>query len=318
MRRLALSLLLMSAPPASADPVALSVERPFGTLHGTLERPARLVRAAALIVPGSGPTDRNGNSAFGLSTDAYRLLAEVLAAEGIATLRIDKRGIGNSGGDPNAVSLSAYREDTAAWADLLRAQTGAPCIWLIGHSEGGILALDAAALPDVCGLVLLATPGRILGAVMRDQIAAQPTLAPTLPAFDRALAKLIATGTPDPIGLPPGLAAIFGPATRAYLRELVMTNPAALLAASDLPVLMIHGDADLQVPPSEADPLAAARPDASRLTLPGLTHTLKLATPADDSPAALTAASFATYADPSLPLHDRLGPAIAGFILAPR
>ena len=200
-------------------------------------------------MPGSGPTDRNGNSAFGLSTDAYRLLAEVLAAEGIATLRIDKRGIGNSGGDPNAVSLSAYREDTAAWADILRAQTGAPCIWLIGHSEGGILALDAAALPDVCGLVLLATPGRILGAVMRDQIAAQPTLAPTLPAFDRALAKLIATGTPDPIGLPPGLAAIFGPAIRAYLRELVMTNPAALLAASDLPVLMIHGDADLQVPP---------------------------------------------------------------------
>jgi uncharacterized protein len=300
-----------------AAPVVLSVDRPFGALQGTLETTAAAPRAAALILPGSGPTDRDGNSPLGLRTDAYRLLSEALAEQGIATLRIDKRGIGTSAGDPNAVSLEAYRDDTAAWAALIRAETGASCVWLIGHSEGGLLALDAAALPDLCGLVLLAAPGRPLGAVMRDQIAAQPALSPTLPAFDRALAELISTGNSDTTGLPPGLAAIFAPATRGYLRELVTTDPAALLAATDRPVLILDGNADIQVPPSEGDRLAAARPDVPRLTLPGMTHTLKRTTPADDSPAAATA-SLATYANPSLPLHDGLVPAITGFILTPR
>jgi len=296
----------------------VAVDRPFGTLHGTLERPDTATRVAALILPGSGPTDRNGNSPLGIASDAYRLLAEGLAAHGIAALRIDKRGIGASGGDANAVTLAAYREDTVAWAARLRSETGAPCVWLIGHSEGALLATDAAALPDICGLVLLAGPGRALGAVMRDQIAAQPALVPHLTAFDAALAQLIETGTPDTRALPPALAAIFGPATRAYLRELVTTDPAALLAATGLPVLIIHGDADIQVPPSEAGPLATARPDATRLTLPGMTHTLKRATPADDSPEASVAASLTTYADPPLPLHDGLIPAIAGFVLQAR
>jgi pimeloyl-ACP methyl ester carboxylesterase len=308
----------LAALPAAADPAPVALDRPFGTLHGTLEQPDGPARAAALILPGSGPTDRDGNSPLGLVSDAYRLLAEGLATQGIATLRIDKRGIGASGGDPDAVTLAAYRADTAAWADRLRAETGAPCVWLVGHSEGAILAADAAALPDLCGLVLLAGPGRPLGAVMRDQIAAQPALAPSLPAYDAALAQLIETGTPDTSALPPGLAAIFGPATRAYLRELVTTDPAAQLAATDLPVLMIHGDADIQVPPSEADPLANVRPDATRLTLAGITHTLKRAMPAHDSPEARVAASLATYADPSLPLHDEVIPAIAGFLAAPR
>ncbi|MHA7887840.1 alpha/beta hydrolase [Roseicyclus sp.] len=319
MRCLALILALLSALPAAADPVALEVQRPFATLHGTLERPEGPARAAALILPGSGPTDRNGNSHLGLASDAYRLLAEGLAAQGIAALRIDKRGIGASEGDPNAVSLAAYREDTAAWVALLRAGTGTPCVWLIGHSEGAILAADAAALPDICGLVLLAGPGRPLGALMRDQIAAQPALRPYLPAFDTALAQLIETGTAETAALPPGLAAIFGPATRAYLRELVTTDPAAQLAATDLPVLMIHGDADLQVPPSEAAPLATARPDAMRVTLSGMTHMLKRAIPLDEAASleAYVNASLATYADPALPLHDGLIPAVAPFLAAP-
>jgi pimeloyl-ACP methyl ester carboxylesterase len=317
MRRAAL-ILALSALPAAAEPVALTVDRPFGPLEGTLEVTAGPAQAAALILPGSGPTDRDGNSALGLRTDAYRLMAEALAGAGIATARIDKRGIGASAGEADAVSLAAYRADTADWIAAIRAETGAPCVWLIGHSEGGLLALDAASLPDVCGLVLLAAPGRDLGALMRDQVAGNPALSPALPAFDAALTALALGAEPDTSGLPPMLAAIFAPATRGYLRELVTTDPAALMAATDRPVLILDGDADIQVPPTEADRLAAARPDADRLTLPGLTHTLKRASPADDSPAALTAASLATYADPSLPLHDGLLPAIAGFILTPR
>ena len=308
----------LCAGPAAAETTTILAQRPFGLLQGTLERPEGAVQAAALILPGSGPTDRNGNSRLGLATDAYRLLAEGLAAQGIATARIDKRGIGASAGDPDAVSLGAYRGDTAAWIAVIRSDTGAPCVWLIGHSEGGILALDAAALPDVCGLVLLAAPGHDLGSVLRDQFAAEPELARFVPDLDRVLADLVATGTADASALPPVIAAIFDPATSGYLRELVMTDPAALLAVLDRPVLIVDGDADIQVPPSEGDRLAAARPGAPRVTLPGMAHTLKRATPTGDGPAALTAASLATYADPSLPLHPGLVPAITAFVQAQR
>lgn len=318
--RLALLLTTCVALPAMADPVEITADRPFGALAGTLEQPIGPARAAALILPGSGPTDRDGNSHLGVSSDAYRLLARGLADQGIATARIDKRGLAASAGDSEDVSLAAYREDTAAWIDVIRAETGLPCVWLIGHSECAILASDAAGLEDVCGLVVLAGPGRDLGTLMREQISAQPGMAPVLPEFDRALAELIATGAPDVSDLPPALAAIFGPETRDYLRELVTTDPAALLAATDRPALLVHGDADLQVPPSEAEPLVAARPDATRMTLAGMTHVLKRAVSLQEAESreAYVAASMATYSDPDLPLHDGLIPAIVEFIGAER
>jgi hypothetical protein len=307
----ALALSLCAAPLAAGD---IAAERAHGTLRGTLERPANEVRAAALILPGSGPTDRDGNNAQGLRTDAYRLLAVELAARGIATARIDKRGIGESaGGADLEISLGAYRGDTEAWIAVLRAETGAACIWLIGHSEGGYLALDAAGLDGVCGIVLLTAPGEPLGALMRDQIAAQPALAPLLSHYDAAMDLLLSGGTPAMADLPVALRPIFSPENLVYLRELALFRPAEVLAALELPVLILHGGADIQVPAAQGDALAAARPGVVREVLDGMTHTLKRVGDGDGDGA--LRANLATYSDPSLPLHGDLVPAIAGFIL---
>lgn len=310
LRTAALPLLAcLAAAPLAAEEIA--ADSTAGTLAGTLERPEDETRAAALILPGSGPTDRDANNPMGLATDAYRLLAEALAAEGIATARIDKRGIGASAGGPGMeVSLGAYRQDTAAWIDALRQATGADCVWLIGHSEGGILAIDAAGLAHVCGLVLLATAGQPIGGLVREQVARQPGTEPLLPALDAALAELVAGGRPDPADIPPPLAPLFGEDSLDYLRELALLDPADALSETDLPVLILHGSADIQVPAREGDRLAAARPDAARTVLRGMTHTLKQI--ADDAD---LAANMATYADPTLPLHEGLVPVVAGFIL---
>ncbi|AHM04278.1 alpha/beta hydrolase [Roseibacterium elongatum DSM 19469] len=315
-----LTLIALLASPVAAETREIAAEGPAGRLAGTLETPQGVAQAAALILPGSGPTDRDGNNPLGSFAHSYRMLAEALAERGIATARIDKRGIGDSDGDGNDVSLAAYRADTAAWVATLLDATGAPCIWLIGHSEGALLAIDAAGLPDICGLVLLTPPGRPIGALVRDQLAAQPASAPLVPLFDRALAALLAGEAPDPASLHPGLAPLFAPEVRAYFRELAQFDPAAALAGTDLPVLMIHGDADLQVPPSEAAPLAAARPDATRLTLGGLSHMLKsvLTLSEAGSVAAYLQANMRSYRDPTLPLHDDLVPAITDFIGAAR
>jgi len=288
-----------------AEESPITAQGPSGALHGTLIE-AEAPRAVALILPGSGPTDRDGNNPFGLNTDAYRLLAEGLAAQGITTARIDKRGIGESEGDPNAVSFAEYREDTAAWIAALDAD----CVWLIGHSEGSLLAVGGHDLPGVCGLVLLTPPGRPLGALLRDQVANGPFGALVMPAFDAALAAMIAGEEPDLSTLPPPLAALFAPATRAYLTELVSHDPAQALAEVDIPTLLVHGGADVQVPPSEANPLTNARPDIPAHLIPTMTHTLK--------EAPIGADPGVTYTDPTLPLHSQLVPLIAGFILEPR
>ncbi|MFX8824841.1 hypothetical protein ABTM64_20000, partial [Acinetobacter baumannii] len=81
--------------------------------------------------------------------------------------------------------------DTLGWAALLRGRLGLDCVWLLGHSEGGLIALVAARQPaGLCGLVLVATAGRPLGAVLRAQLRANPANAPMLDAAMPAIEAL--------------------------------------------------------------------------------------------------------------------------------
>lgn len=131
-------------------------------LKGTLLTPHSKPTAVILIVPGSGPTDRDGNNPLGVNASSYRLLAEGLASKGFATLRIDKRGMFASAmavEDANAVTIDDYVDDVRAWVKVLRREIQTPCIWVLGHSEGGIVALASAQEEEVCGVMLIATPG---------------------------------------------------------------------------------------------------------------------------------------------------------------
>ncbi len=304
-RALVLAALL---PGEAAGAQTLNIDGPAGPLAGTLARSTGA--QAALLLPGSGPTDRDGNQpAAGLHTDAYRLLAEALAARGLSVLRIDKRGLGDSGGDGNAVSLAGYRADTAAWAAALRAETGADCVWLIGHSEGGLIALFSADLPGICGLVLLAAPGRALGPILVQQIADHPLHGLHAPAVARVVADISVGLAPDLSDLPEALAAIFRPETLGYLTELIATDPAELARGIGLPILAVTGDTDAQIPAEAAQALVAANPAIRSVTLPGMTHMLKQVAPGD------FAAGARSYTDPAMPLHGDLVPAIASFIL---
>jgi pimeloyl-ACP methyl ester carboxylesterase len=130
-----------------AGPVSTEIALPAqpAPLHGTLLAPEN-ASAVAVILPGSGPTDRDGNSRLGISSASYRLLAEGLASQGIATVRIDKRGVGASaaaGGPEIELRFDANVADARAWAAEAAARADKPCAWLIGHSEGALVALKA-------------------------------------------------------------------------------------------------------------------------------------------------------------------------------
>jgi pimeloyl-ACP methyl ester carboxylesterase len=166
----ALALPVGAEPPAAGVPIEAS--GPKGPLAGTLLRTPGTQGPVALIIPGSGPTDRDGNNPLGVRAASYRLLAEGLFHQGVNTVRIDKRGMFGSAAavvDPNAVTIADYVADTDAWVQAIRATTGAPCVWLIGHSEGGLVALATAKeVKNLCGLVLVSAAGRPMGDVLKS------------------------------------------------------------------------------------------------------------------------------------------------------
>ena len=305
---------IMLAAAIVAGPVETAVELPGGLapLKATVLSPPGGPRAAVVILPGSGPTDRDGNNPLGVRGSTYRLLAEGLAAEGIASLRMDKRGMFASGPaatDPNAVTVSVLAADANAWAGALKQRTGLRCVWLLGHSEGGLVGLIAAAgdNPDLCGLVLVAAAGRPLGTVIREQLQANPANAPLLPQALNAISELEAGRRVDTAGMHPALLPLFRPAVQSFLIESFRQDPAALAAAVGKPILIVQGDTDLQVSVADARALKAAQPSATLVILPGVNHVLKAAPLDRDT-------NLATYADPARPLAPGVVEAIADFV----
>jgi alpha-beta hydrolase superfamily lysophospholipase len=295
---------LLSPNPCAAEEVSLGSGA--DALAGTLLGPeAPRAGPAALFIAGSGPTDRNGDSAIaGVRPATLRLLAEALAAHGIASLRYDKRGIGASAAAaPAEVDLrfGAYVEDAAAWARFLAARPEVTCVVLIGHSEGALIAAMAAQRVKVCGVVEMSGAGRPVGEVLAEQLAHLPE-----PVRGQAMKTLEAIERGEGV-LDPPLPALFRPSVQPYLRSWLGLDPAAELARVKAPVLIIQGERDLQVSVEDAKRLAAAKPDAQLVLLPNANHVLKDA-PLDRQ------ANLAAYADPNLPLDPALAPILADFV----
>jgi uncharacterized protein len=307
---------LLSADPAPFQAsVEVTAPGPQGALAGTLIDPGHSA-PLVLIIPGSGPTDRDGNNPLGVAGGPYRQLAEALAERGVASVRIDKRGMFGSRAaiaNPNDVTIGAYAEDVHAWIDAMRARTGRSCLWLLGHSEGGLVALVAAQRPQgICGVILVSAAGRPLGEVIRAQLRANPANAPLLPQAEAALDALEAGRRVDSSAMPAPLQPLFAPAVQPYLTDLFSHDPARLAAALRVPTLIVQGDHDLQVSLVDADALAQAQPRAQRVTLAGVNHVLRPVT-SDDR-----AANAATYANATLAISRSVPEAIARFITARR
>lgn len=291
----------------------LTVAAEPAPLYGTLLAPEGPARAVALILPGSGPTDRDGNNPLGVAAGTYRRLAEGLAAQGIASVRFDKRGVAQSAAAAPSEADFTFRDnisDARLWMDETLARTGFACVWLVGHSEGALVALATASNddPKICGLILLSGAGRKAGLVLREQLASAPLPPELRTAAETALSELEAGRTTE---APPQLAALFRPSVQPYMISWLALDPAALIADYEGPVMIGHGSTDLQTTLVDAETLRAGQPSARLVVWDGVNHVLKTA-PADP------AANVATYRDPTLPLAPGVVEDVAGFILQVR
>jgi pimeloyl-ACP methyl ester carboxylesterase len=300
------------APSVCAGETApITLDTGSGTLAGTLTLPARCPPVVvALIHAGSGPTDRDGNSA-GIKgrNDSLKMLAEGLAAGGIASVRYDKRGIAESvAAGPRSereLRFSSYVEDAGRWLVQLGADARFRGVVVIGHSEGSLIGLLAAQGAPGTRFISIAGPGRPAGTVLREQLAVQLGGSPLLATADGIIDELEAGR--EVTSVPAALNALFRPSVQPYLIDWFRHDPAAVVAALVPAPLVVQGTTDLQVGVADAKLLAAGHPGARLALIEGMNHVLKQVS--GDQ-----AAQAASYGDPDLPLHPRLVGAVVEFI----
>src|SRR4051795_9916134 len=254
-------------------------------LNGTLTLPDQgLPAPAVLIASGSGPLDRDSNHRRARFHVA-RQLAHALAAGGLATLRYDKRGVGESPGDWRRAGLYDNVDDLGRARDALagRPEVDPDRILLAGHSEGALLAAAPPARDvPTAGVVLLsmsAVPGEEL---LRWQAR---RIAPTLPATGRGLLRLFRVDLEKKVAAnhdrirttATDVARIGGAKINArWTREFMAHDPRADLSCIGVPVLAITGGKDLQVNPADLEVIeATVRGPVTVSRIADVTHTLR-------------------------------------------
>ena len=297
----------MAVVASASVPVTLSTDT--GEIHGTLTVPDNASRTAVLIIAGSGPTDRNGNSSVtGIATNAYKMLADSLAARGYASLRYDKRGIAASataGADESQLTFEAYIDDAAAWAEWLAADERFDRVVLAGHSEGGLIALVAAKRSDkVVAVVTLAGVGESIDATLRRQLGTQPE--PYRSECMRIIDELKAGRTvSDPM---PELAALFRPSVQPFLISQMRYEPATEARTLTQPLLVVQGTTDIQINLNDAIKLSTVNPRTRLAIISEMNHVLKPCASLDQQ------AQMMTYINDTLPLAPTLVATIADFL----
>jgi len=314
---LSVALVALALQTADTVPPAVAVESPYTIHSGTLELGGTLTlpRGTAgrvpvvVIIAGSGPTDRNGNSLMGIRPNSYAQLAWRLAERGIASLRYDKRGMPGTKGtfDLTKMTLDDFAADARAAAESLAHDARFSRVIVLGHSEGSSLAFIAArAGPPVSAVISVSGLGRPLGVVIREQLARQFDSA-TLVRYDTAMAQYLRGEQPKDV--PPQLGPLFVPINLSFMKSLTAFDPPAAIRAVRQPVLIVQGGRDLQVTVADAERLHTAKPDAQLVVVPLANHVLKQTTDTT------LMGQMPTYQNPTVPIMPDVANAIADWIL---
>ncbi|MGB5722069.1 MAG: alpha/beta fold hydrolase [Woeseiaceae bacterium] len=293
---------------AEAQSRNVQIETDLGVLAGTLTIPeSESPRASVLIIAGSGPTDRDGNSR-GLpgNNNSLKYLAESLAGLNIASLRFDKRLIGDSASSLLAESdlrFDTYVDDAVLWAQFLQRQIDVP-VYIVGHSEGSLIGLLAASKMEVTGVISIAGPGRPASQVILDQIR-ERLPADLLAETETILGRLNNGQTIS--SPPPELNALFRESVQPYLISWFQYDPASVVAGLDVPLLLLYGSTDIQIDIADGERLLAAGTTASLKIIEGMNHVLKMVGPDTNE-------QIESYSDPELPIADELVSEIDAFV----
>lgn len=310
------SLVLCRANAQTSERIQHRITQPANvdlTLTGTLTIPAGSLKnlAVVLIVGGTGPVDRYGNSAYGLTGNAYKLLADSLLMQGLAVARYDKRLSGVNRTDALAKLLQPplpddYISDAVGFIRLLQADRRFRQVVVIGHDEGSLVGMRAARLAGASKFVSVAGAGRNLADLLKDQLMPANGPADVRRELLGLLDSLRAGQTvhPQSVQFKAQFAPRFQPAYRAWMQ----LDPATELKSFSGPVLIVQAGNDTQLSAVDAQLLQAARPDASFQRFSQMTHQLK------NYEGSSLIGNRQTYNQPGLPVTPGFSALVARFV----
>lgn len=280
---------------------------PTGNIVGTLTIPNKLKRMPlAIIIAGSGPTDRNCNNPQ-MKNDAYKLLAHALASRKIATLRYDKRGIGESKQqnlNEKDLRFDDFVRDAESWMKVMKKDDRFTSTTIVGHSEGSLIGMIASA-QGADRFVSVAGPGQPADQTFKEQMSQQPKMVqdacfPIIDSLKNGFTVKMVS---------PMLYSLFRPSVQPYLISWFKYDPQEEIKNLNIPVLVIQGSNDIQVTVQDANRLHAAQPNSKLVILQNMNHVFRIIE-GDRQ------ANISTYNNTELPIDSRLVDAIAMFIIS--
>jgi uncharacterized protein len=275
-----------------------------GDIFGTLLLPAKFKKIpVALLIAGSGPTDRDGNNPMAPNA-CLKMLAYALVDKNIATLRYDKRGIGQSmpsGLKEEDLRFTTYVSDAKDWVDLLKKDKRFTSVTIIGHSEGSLIGMMASAHADK--YVSVAGAGQAADTIIRRQMDGQSQEVKDMifPRFDS-----LKRGD-TLVDVPKILYSLLRPSIQRYMISWFAVDPQVEIKKVTIPTLLVQGTNDLQVTVDDANLLKKAKPDAELVLVKNMNHVFRIVE-GDQK------ANIKTYYDGKLPIAAELPEAIIAFI----
>ncbi|MEO6630572.1 MAG: alpha/beta hydrolase [Mucilaginibacter sp.] len=292
----------------SLDETPIILKTLTGTISGSLVMPKNPSGKipVVLILADSGPTDRDGNNAkTGAAGNTYKMLANDLGKNGIATVRYDKRLVGASvtKSKESELRLEDYGDDALGLTNMLSDDQRFSKIILFGHGEGALVASLIVNDVPVKGVITAewaADPGDKL---LKDQLKDKAGfLQDEFKAFMDSLRKGKLTPNIDP-----ALYYIARPSIQNFIMSYCRYDPIKGAKRVKIPLLLIQGSTDKMVNAENGRRFKKAKSDATLLEVKGMNHILKDA-PDDDEQ------NVATYSKPDLPLSAGLVPGIVEFV----
>jgi len=250
-------------------------------VEGTLLSPNSKSNTLAIIIPGSGPTDRDGNQNF-IKNNSLKFLAQDLTNNGITTFRYDKRALtmlkkGASAKNISKITFDSFIDDTKKVVSYFKNRKRYDKVYIVGHSQGSLVGM-LAATENVDGFISIAGAGKTIDQIILEQIGIMG--ADDLVESAKKTFEIMKTGKVDK-NFNPGLANIFNLDVQPFIMNWISYSPTEELAKLTIPTLIINGTNDIQVSVTEAELLKKAKEDAELVLIENMNHVLKTVTSKD-------------------------------------
>jgi pimeloyl-ACP methyl ester carboxylesterase len=289
---------------STAVETTVSLLTETGELFGTLTTPEKFEKIpVALIIAGSGPTDRDGNNPM-MKNNSLKILAHELSQIGIAALRFDKRGVAKSGSAAKSegdLRFDDYVNDAKDWIRLLKKDSRFSKVIVIGHSEGSLIGMIAATHADK--FISIAGAGKSADLILKEQLSKQPEEVQnlTFPVIDSLKNGTLVSN------VSPMVFSLFRPSVQPYMISWFNYDPQMEIQKLSIPTLIIQGTNDIQVTQEDARQLSAGNTKAKLVFIKDMNHIFRIIEGGAQE-------NIASYSKSDLPISNDLVNSISTFI----